>query len=99
MPSVPCAHRPPLPSVLSSRLRADPPRRKGLTKVVVTGGAGFIGANLCRVLRAADGIDEVVAFDNLATGSSENLVGDGGAPVVDLVEASILDSDALDVAF
>ena len=41
-------------------------------KVVVTGGAGFIGANLCRALGEA-GIDEVVAFDDLSTGTARNL--------------------------
>lgn len=61
-------------------------------KVVVTGGAGFIGANLCRHLLAADGVDEVVAFDNLSTGYASNLDGVD----VRLAEHSILDVDALD---
>jgi UDP-glucose 4-epimerase len=69
-----------------------------LTKVVVTGGAGFIGANLCRTLLAADGVDEVVAFDNLATGLRQNLAGPDGGLVVPLMEASILDPTALDRA-
>ena len=34
-------------------------------KVVVTGGAGFIGANLCRHLAEHALVTEVVAFDNL----------------------------------
>lgn len=61
-------------------------------KVVVTGGAGFIGANLCRHLCAQDDVDEVVAFDDLSSGFSDNLAG------VDtrLVQASILDRDVLD---
>ncbi|GAA4604536.1 SDR family oxidoreductase [Actinoallomurus liliacearum] len=56
-------------------------------KVVVTGGAGFIGANLCRELMARPGIDEVVALDDLSTGRVDNLEGSGA----DLVEGSILD--------
>jgi UDP-glucose 4-epimerase len=62
-------------------------------KVVVTGGAGFIGANLCRTLAGAPGIDAVVALDDLSTGSRDNLAGVGG---VTLVEGSILDPSALD---
>lgn len=61
-------------------------------KIVVTGGAGFIGANLCRMLSGTDGIQEVVAFDNLSTGFRSNLDGVDAT----LVEASILDPDALD---
>ena len=61
-------------------------------KVVVTGGAGFIGANLCRHLLASPGVDEVVALDDLSTGDRANL--DGVA--ARLVEGSILDPDALD---
>jgi UDP-glucose 4-epimerase len=60
--------------------------------VVVTGGAGFIGANLCHRLGA--GGETVVAFDDLSSGYIANLE---GAPVT-LVEASILDRDALDRA-
>lgn len=61
-------------------------------KVVVTGGAGFIGANLCRRL-AQLGV-EVLAFDNLSTGRAANLEGVDAA----LHNASILDSAALDAA-
>lgn len=42
-------------------------------KIVVTGGAGFIGSELCRQL--ADGGARVVAVDNLISGKRENLVG------------------------
>ena len=40
-------------------------------RVVVTGGAGFLGSHLCRELMARG--DEVVAVDNLLTGRRENL--------------------------
>jgi dTDP-glucose 4,6-dehydratase len=40
-------------------------------RVVVTGGAGFIGSHLCRALLARG--DEVVAVDNLVTGSIANV--------------------------
>ncbi len=42
-----------------------------MARVVVTGGAGFLGSNLVRAL--LDRGDEVVALDNLVTGSESNL--------------------------
>jgi UDP-glucose 4-epimerase len=62
----------------------------------VTGGAGFIGANLCGALMAEPGVGEVVALDDLSTGSRQNLDGLDG---VELVEGSILDADLLDETF
>jgi UDP-glucose 4-epimerase len=62
-------------------------------KVVVTGGAGFIGANLCRMLERQDFVDHVVALDDLSTGSRQNLA---GSPSVELREGSILSADDLD---
>ena len=44
-------------------------------RVVVTGGAGFIGGNLCRRLLVTDGIDDVVVVDDLSTGNLDNLAG------------------------
>ena len=58
-------------------------------RVLVTGGAGFIGSNLVRRL-LSDG-DEVVVIDDLSTGYAHNLE---GLPV-EFVEASILDEGAL----
>ena len=45
-------------------------------RVVVTGGAGFLGSHLCRSLLARG--DSVVAVDNLITGSLDNLTGISG---------------------
>jgi UDP-glucose 4-epimerase len=64
-------------------------------RVAVTGGAGFIGANLCRALLDRDDVDDVRVIDDLSNGSRRNL--DGLA--VTFVEGSILDGDALDAAF
>lgn len=63
-------------------------------KVVVTGGAGFIGANLCRHLSASETVGEVVAFDDLSTGFRSNLDGVDAT----LVEGTILDPEQLDAA-
>lgn len=42
-----------------------------MARVVVTGGAGFLGSHLCDALLARG--DEVVCLDNLATGSTANI--------------------------
>jgi len=42
-----------------------------MRKILVTGGAGFIGSNLCEELLNAG--DEVVCLDNFATGKFENI--------------------------
>ena len=63
-------------------------------KVVVTGGAGFIGSNLGRELLRRPDVDEVVAFDDLSTGSRANLAGTD----IRLHEATILHPGALDAA-
>lgn len=60
-------------------------------KVVVTGGAGFIGGNLVRALA---GEAAVTVVDDLSSGSRENLAGVD----CELVEASILDERPLDRA-
>ena len=63
-------------------------------KVVVTGGAGFIGSNLGRELLSRPDVDEVIALDDLSTGFRANLEGTG----IRLLEGTILDPDALDAA-
>lgn len=42
-----------------------------MTRVLVTGGAGFVGSHLCDALLAAG--DQVLCLDNLSTGSRGNL--------------------------
>jgi len=61
-------------------------------KVVVTGGAGFIGANLCQALAAAPEVTEVVALDDLSTGFASNLTGVDAT----LVEGSLTSPEVLD---
>ena len=61
-------------------------------KITVTGGAGFIGANLARELLGRG--HEVTVLDDLSTGRAQNL--DGLS--VQFVDGSILDDASLDAA-
>ncbi len=60
--------------------------------VLVTGGAGFIGANLCHALHLAG--HQATAFDDLSTGFESNLDG----VEADLIVGSILDPVAINAA-
>ncbi len=64
-------------------------------RVVVTGGAGFIGSNLCRHLLESPARHSVVVLDDMSTGNRANLKG----LAVTLVEGSILDDTRLNQAF
>jgi UDP-glucose 4-epimerase len=64
-------------------------------RLVVTGGAGFIGANLVRILATMPWVDDLVVVDDLSTGNPSNL--DGLA--VRFVEGSVLDRQLLDETF
>ena len=63
-------------------------------KVLITGGAGFIGANLVSALRELPGIDQTVVIDDLSFGFRSNLDGLDIA----FIEGSILDADLLATA-
>ena len=63
-------------------------------KILVTGGAGFIGANLCRALVGEASVGEVVVVDDLSFGSLRNLDG----LEVTFLEGSILNEDLLETA-
>lgn len=62
-----------------------------MAKVLVTGGAGFIGSNLVHALVARG--DEVVVFDNLSTGDLNNL--NEVREKISFVEGDIRDFEAL----
>jgi UDP-glucose 4-epimerase len=63
-------------------------------RIVITGGAGFIGANLARALTEPGAGHQVVVVDDLSTGFGPNLDGID----VDFRLGSILDRDVLDQA-
>ena len=62
-------------------------------RILVTGGAGFIGSHLCERL-VKDG-HSVTAIDNFSTGSASNLLNLRSTRDFTLIEGSILDTDLL----
>ena len=61
-------------------------------KILVTGGAGFIGSNVSDVL-VKDG-HEVTVLDNLSTGKEENI-----NPEVKFYNVDLLDIESLELVF
>ena len=59
-----------------------------MTRALVTGGAGFVGAHLCRLL-SSEGV-QVTAFDNLSSGYASNLPDD-----IELVEGDLTNAPDL----
>ncbi|MEV5625456.1 NAD-dependent epimerase/dehydratase family protein [Streptomyces sp. NPDC052507] len=64
-------------------------------KIVITGGAGFIGSNLAQVLTRRGEVSEVRVVDDLSTGFKDNLAGLD----VHFTEGSVLDGPLLDRVF
>ena len=60
-----------------------------MKRALVTGGAGFLGSHLCRRL-LADGF-EVLALDNLYTGSTRNIADLVSSPAFRFVEGDVID--------
>jgi UDP-glucose 4-epimerase len=65
-----------------------------LTRVLVTGGAGFIGSHLVERLIARG--DVVAVLDDLSTGRRENLSSVMNTPLFRLVEGTVLDEPLVD---
>ena len=70
-----------------------------MAKILVTGGAGYIGSHTCIELLNAG--HEVVVFDNLSNSCQESLirVQELSNKSLSFIEADIRDADALDQAF
>lgn len=58
-------------------------------RILITGAAGFIGANLCRELARRPDVEEIVGLDDLSTGDLGNLSG----IETDLVIGSVTDQE------
>jgi nucleoside-diphosphate-sugar epimerase len=69
----------------------------GAQKIVVTGGAGFIGSHLVdRLLK--DEHSDVVVFDNLSRGSLANLRQHADHPSLQFIEGDVADAEAVRAA-
>ena len=62
-------------------------------KILVTGGAGFIGSNIVEALLADDRVDIVRVLDNLSTGFKHNIRAFFNHPKFDFIEGDIRDYD------
>jgi UDP-glucose 4-epimerase len=63
-------------------------------RILVTGGAGFIGSHLCDALLAHG--HQVTALDDLSTGNRSNLVAAEAVPDFELVDGTILDAATIE---
>ena len=75
-----------------------------MSRILVTGAAGFIGSSLVNVLMQSK--NEVIVFDNLYNGSYENISNWSSSPNFKFIHADILDQfslrkaiDACDIVF
>ncbi|MHB9125034.1 MAG: UDP-glucuronic acid decarboxylase family protein [Armatimonadota bacterium] len=72
-----------------------------MEKVLVTGGAGFLGSHLCDLLLARG--HRVIAMDNLITGSTENIAHHLGDPRFSFVKYDVTEylymSERVDLVF
>src|ERR1700751_783103 len=63
-------------------------------RILVTGGAGFIGSNIVESLLADQNVTHVRVLDNLATGSTDNIAGFFTSSKFEFVQADIRDYPA-----
>ena len=68
-----------------------------MSRVVITGAAGFIGSHLAEIVAASG--DEVIAIDNLSNGREENLDPARRLGDVNFVQADVADFDAISGLF
>ena len=66
-----------------------------MKRILVTGGAGFIGSNLCK--RLLERGDYVICLDNFFTGSRQNVENLLGSPNFELVEHDVVEPFYTDV--
>jgi UDP-N-acetylglucosamine/UDP-N-acetylgalactosamine 4-epimerase len=62
-----------------------------MANILVTGGAGFIGANLVEKLLSLENVQKVRVLDNFSTGKRQNLKNFEGHPKYECIEGDIRD--------
>jgi UDP-glucose 4-epimerase len=67
-----------------------------MSKLLVTGGAGFIGSHLIRALIPLGEYDQIVAYDNLSTGNIENIKDLLQNANFNFIQSDLLDSSTLE---
>ena len=66
------------------------------SRILITGGAGFVGSHITDELIEREGVREVILLDNLLRGSRRNVQDALGTGRVRLVEGDIRDCALLD---
>ena len=75
-------------------------RQKGASKILVTGGAGFIGSNIVETLLEDNRVAHVRVLDNLSTGNRSNMNAFLSHPKFEFVWGDITDyTTCLDACF
>jgi UDP-glucose 4-epimerase len=79
----------------AERTAAEVHPPSGWRNVFVSGGAGFIGSHLARVLVAHPGVEQIVIFDNFSSGAKSLLGETAHDPRVKIIQADLKDLPAV----
>ena len=69
-----------------------------MARILVTGGAGFIGSSLIEALFHSNENRKIVSYDNLSTGKLENISRWTSKPNFEFIEADMLDNHSVENA-